>query len=252
MNIIEPELIELSKLIIKEAKIKNIVIKLLGGVAIWKLCPLNHDLYNILGRKINDIDFASESKYKSKLDKMLVNDFNLILDPIFESIPGVLRSAFYDKKGKKICDINYDSLMYSHKIELKSSFKNDLETISLTDLLLSKFQIKEINNKDIIDIFLLLIDYEIGYNDSKKFDINYIAKICKNNWGFEHTIRKNFHQIYNYLNYNNTILEKDRKIVIKKLFIIVESIQKSNKSLRWFIRKHFHEYFKWYNVVESI
>ena len=59
-------------------------------------------------------------------------------------------------------DVFYDRLEFCHTIPLVDRLEADAPTIPLAELVLSKLQIVKINEKDVIDLILLLLDHPVG------------------------------------------------------------------------------------------
>ncbi len=240
--------------IIDIAKTNDVLVKLIGGLAFWEHCPESRHLLEYFDRKISDIDFVSDIKFKKKFDKILQSEFDLVVDNYYETIPSCLRSVYYSKDFRIKFDVNYNQLIYSHIIDIRKSLyqKNGI-TLSLADLLLSKLQIHNIEIKDIVDIIVLLTEHKFGNSDEKEIiNLSHISMLCSCNWGLEHTIRRNCHTIYRNLNNNKMIEKIDRTEITIKLLQLLNTIKVSKKTINWKIRNHFNEKFSWYNKVEDV
>ncbi len=245
------ELVELADEILAKAKSNKITLKLLGGIAFWKCCPQNRDLFLLFNRNIKDIDFYSTSEFKSKIETILLRDFKLKMDWGLATIPYSLRSVFYNDKNKKVCEINYNKLIYSHEFYVKNNnFENVYDIIPLTDLLVSKLQIHAISEKDVIDVIVLLLEYDFDDVNENYISLRRVSELCYKDWGLEHTIRKNCIIIYKHLSSLQHSVPFDKGKISSKLLEILNKIKRSKKSLKWKIRNHFSEIYDWYNYVE--
>ena len=63
----------------------------------------------------------------------------------------------------------------------------DERTLSLSDLLLTKMQIVEVNEKDLLDVVAIFIDYDVVDNE-QGINFQYISKLTSNDWGLQKTL----------------------------------------------------------------
>ena len=88
-----------------------------------------------------------------------------------------------------------------HKFNFKDRLEIDQYTISLADMLATKLQIVEINQKDLKDIVSMFLDHDVGSEDAPEV-INgaYLAKLCSDDWGIYKTFVTNLDRILGMLN----------------------------------------------------
>ena len=75
-------------------------------------------------------------------------------------------------------DVFYDRLEFCHVIPLTGRLEVDRPTIPVAELLLSKLQIVQINEKDVVDVILLLLDHALGSGDADTVDVERIGRLC--------------------------------------------------------------------------
>src|SRR5690349_24429288 len=128
----------------------GIGLKLLGGLAVRVLCPD----YPPRLRRDQDIDFACLSKQRKKVADYL-DGAGCEPDRRFNNLNGDRQMYFNAPSGRPI-DVMVDRLTMCHTLDFRPSFDRQPFTVDAVDLLLSKLQIVELNEKDARDIMHLL------------------------------------------------------------------------------------------------
>ena len=91
---------------------------------------------------------------------------------------------FYSTDPKDHVDIFLDELKMEHNIDLRKRLMIEDSTISVSDILLTKLQIFEINEKDLRDILSVVKDLQLGEEDkSGTINLKYISDFCSKDWG---------------------------------------------------------------------
>src|SRR6516164_4593087 len=125
-------------------------LKLLGGLAVRVLCP---DFPPRL-RRDQDIDFACVSKQRKKVADWL-DRAGCEPDRRFNNLNGDRQMYFNAPSGRPI-DVMVDRLTMCHTLDFRPSFGRLPLTVDAVDVLLSKLQIVELNEKDARDTLHLL------------------------------------------------------------------------------------------------
>jgi hypothetical protein len=125
-------------------------LKLLGGLAVRVLCP---DFPPRL-RAGQDMDFACLSKGRKNVAAYLEQS-GCQPDRRFNNLNGDRQMYFTAPSGRPV-DVMVDRLTMCHTLDLRPAFGKLPLTIDAVDVLLSKLQIVELNEKDARDILHLL------------------------------------------------------------------------------------------------
>jgi len=245
------DLVEEAQRILESAKKKNIVLRLLGGVAIKVHCPKYDHLFKAMGRRIPDIDLVTYNKYHKEMGKFF-SELGYEEDRMIRMLYFGKRLIFYDHQNNRHLDIFVDRLKMCHEIDFRDRLEIDYPTASLVDMFLSKMQVIQLNERDVIDTIVLLREHEIGTNDKETMNSEYLAKLCANDWGLWKTITMNLEKVKNLLTKYEALTETDRKDVLAKIDKLVETIEKEPKSTRWRLRSTIGEKKQWYNDVEEV
>jgi hypothetical protein len=131
-------------------------LKLLGGLAVRVLCPG----FPPRLRAGQDIDFACLSKRRKDVAAHLEQQ-GCVPDRRFNNLNGDRQMYFNAPSGRPI-DLMVDRLTMCHTLDLRPSFGRLPLTVDAVDVLLSKLQIVELNEKDARDILHLLGGVPVG------------------------------------------------------------------------------------------
>ena len=128
----------------------GIGLKLLGGLGVRVVCPD----YPPRLRRDQDIDFACLSKERKAVSAHL-EQAGCQGDRRFNNLNGDRQMYFTAPSGRPI-DVMVDRLTMCHTLGCPATFRKRPFTVDVVDLLLSKLQIVELNEKDARDIVQLL------------------------------------------------------------------------------------------------
>jgi hypothetical protein len=247
MSILESPTDE-AKRIIEIAQQKKITLRLFGGVSFFFRCPSAK--HRSLQRNYVDVDFMGHSK-QSKEIKQLFEELGYAPRDRFNAMQGYRRLIFNDLEHQRRVDIFLDVFEMCHKFNFKDRLEIDQYTISLADMLATKLQIVEINQKDLKDIVSMFIDHDVGTSDAPEV-INgaYIAKLCGNEWGIYKTFTINLDRILNIIN-DFGLEDNEKKLVAERAGRLKKMIEDAPKSMGWKMRARMGERVQWYELPEA-
>ena len=229
------------------AESKNITLKLFGGVSFFMRCPSAK--HRSLQRSYVDIDFMGYSK-QSKDIKRLFPELGYVGRDRFNAMMGHQRLVFNDVENGRRVDIFLDVFEMCHKLNLKDRIKIDSRTIPLADMLATKLQIVEINEKDIKDILSVLVDFGVADTDEGAINGPYLAKLCSDDWGLYKTFTMNLDRILEGLPERE--LEPGEKEAVKaRAERLRQAIENVPKSFGWKMRARIGERAVWYELPEA-
>jgi hypothetical protein len=238
--------------ILEEANKRGVVLRTIGAIAFRTQCPTYKYLEYDLGRVLTDIDFVGYYKQMGKIED-LFKDLGYEEDRGLKTMMkrmGSNRMIFYSKQTH--FDVFLDNLRFCHILELKKRLEIDPITISLSDLLLEKLQIVEINEKDIIDCVILFREHDVGTDDKTTINTNYISKLFSKDWGWWRTGTMNLDKIKHFAQEYDKLTDEDKKIVIDRVDKLREAIDNRGKSMSWKMRNRVGDSKKWYRDVEEV
>jgi hypothetical protein len=239
--------VEETKRIIETAREGKITLRLFGGVSFFYRCP--SATHRSLKRNYVDIDFMAHEK-QSRPIKDLFGKLGYVPRDRFNAMQGHRRLIFNDMENQRRVDIFLDVFEMCHKFNLKERLEIDQYTIPLADMLATKLQIVEMNEKDLKDILCVLTDYDVGEKDSEMINGSYLAKLSGDDWGIYKTFTMNLDKLL------GTVAEKDldqsqKDMVTARIGRLRKMIEDSPKSLRWKMRARLGESVQWYELPEA-
>ena len=170
------------------AEQRGIIIRVMGCVGVKIHTPKWNQFHEgVMERLATDLDFASLSKYRSRL-KEFFNELGY--ETVRTARPEEYRIVFEDREGTHV-DVFVDKLSMCHTIDLRDRLAIDSPTIPLSDIMLEKIQIVKITEKDIKDIVVLMLEHDVGGLDKETINGDYISKILARDWGFYYTSTTN-------------------------------------------------------------
>jgi hypothetical protein len=118
---------------------------------------------------------------------------------------------------------------------------------------LSKAQIVQLNHKDALDIASLLLYNETGNTDDRKINLNYIAKLCGQDWGLYKTTSINLQRVEEVVRDKElNLTDSEREQILKRISEIYQTFGSMPKSLAWQMRDKVGTRVRWYEEVEEV
>ena len=121
----------------------------------------------------------------------------------------------------------------------------DERTLSPADLLLTKMQIVEVNEKDLLDVVALFIDYDVVDND-RGIHSQYISKLVSNDWGLHKTLDLNLKKAKAF-----AVERRFPEDVATRIDTLIAHIEAHPKTMSWKARAMVGERVRWYELPEE-
>jgi len=226
---------------------EKVVLRLIGGVAVSMRCPSASR--DGLRRNYVDMDFVAHEKQSRAIGSFFV-EMGYQPRPRFNAMMGRKRLIFNDLANERRVDIFLDVFEMCHKFNFSERLALEPLTLPLADLLATKLQIVQTNDKDFRDMIALFLDHDVGPEDGETINGKYLARLCSNDWGTYKTFTMNLAELGAVLDvYGLTQAEMDTaKARIGKL---VDLIEKEPKSFAWKMRARVGEKKTWYELPEA-
>ena len=243
-----PRLEDEARRILQASSDKKVVLKLIGGVAIAMRCPSASR--EGLRRDYVDMDLVGHEK-QSKAIKNFFAEMEYKPRERFNAMMGRKRLIFNDLVNQRRVDIFLDVFEMCHRFDLKRRMEIDRQTIPLADLLATKLQIIQTNEKDVRDIICMLIDHEVGDTDLREMvNGEYLAKLCGEDWGIYKTFTMKLAML-GLVAEKWAMEEPQREMVIKRIGQMQAAIERAPKSFVWRVRAAIGERVRWYELPEE-
>lgn len=226
---------------------KGIVLRLFGGVAFFIRCPSAK--HRSLQRNYVDVDLMGHSKQSRDIQKLFAELGYLPRDK-FNMMQGHRRLIFNDVEHQRRVDIFLDVFEMCHRFNFKDRMELDKLTIPLSDLLVTKLQIVNVNEKDLNDMTSLFLDFEVGKEDGVMLNGAYIGKLCGSDWGVYRTFTMNIDRLLARVEHLG-LEEIEKERISERLSKLRVMIEETPKTLGWRMRASVGDRVKWYELPEA-
>jgi hypothetical protein len=186
---------------------------------------------------------------QSKEIKGLFVELGYVPRDRFNAMQGYRRLIFNDIEHQRRIDIFLDVFEMCHKFNFKDRLDLDGQTIPISDLLATKLQIVEINEKDMKDILSIFVDYDIT-QDSSGIEGSYLAKLTGDDWGIYKTFTMNLDKILAAMG-GMGLEEGQKEKVTARVGRLRKTIEDAPKSFKWKMRARVGEKVQWYELPEA-
>ncbi len=240
-------LLEEADRILRSADAKGITLRVVGGVAVGIRCPSAAN--PPLSRRYVDIDVIGHRKESAKIGQ-LFRELGYSPRERFNAFQ-VTRLVFNDLNNARRVDVFLDVFEMCHKFNFKNRIDLEKRTLPIADLLSTKLQIVEINEKDMKDIIAMLLDHELAGGDVQDgINASYMAKLCAEDWGIYKTFTTNLAKVPDFAN-RVGLDEEPRKRVVERADRLAKAIEDAPKSVGWKMRATVGERKRWYELPEA-
>jgi hypothetical protein len=229
-------------------------LKLLGGLAVRVLTP---DLPPRL-RPGQDMDFACLSKGR-KATAAFLESSGCVPDRRFNNLNGDRQMYFTAPSGRPI-DVMVDRLTMCHVLDFRPGYGRLRLTLDAIDILLSKLQIIELNEKDARDTLQLLAGLPVrapgsadGSATQPFLDTDRFGQVLAADWGWWRTVTGNLEKLP-VLAANGPHLVSlggryDPLAQASELARVAHSVP---KGMKWKLRANVGDRVRWYELPEEV
>jgi len=255
--------------IVEAAKNNEVVIRILGGFAIFihaDHCSDCRQLQMSLGRlgegkpAFTDLDLIAYSKQWNKVRDVLESKVHLRPDRMINALYGSTRLVYYHPKENFPVDVFFDKLDFSHEVPFgeykKGRLELDYPTLGLADLMLEKLQVHAINRKDLIDMIVLLLGHDLSEEESTdRINAKYISRTLADDWGFWYDAVQNLGHVKSLgkqLLEEGKMRENHWKEVEGRIARLESAIEVESKTEDWKVRSRVGTSKQWYKEVTDL
>src|SRR5499427_3638072 len=173
-----PTALEEAVSICTAAASEQITVRLAGGLAIQYLTPG----FPPRGGDRQDLDLAIEASDRKSLTQFL-GSLGYEGDKNFNALYGHKQLYFQSARTGRSLDVLVDRLHMCHTVEFAGRLRRMPVTLDVSDLLLTKLQIVELNEKDAQDVLYLCSAYPVRDGDEPgTIGLGRIRPIVGNDW----------------------------------------------------------------------
>ncbi len=241
--------------LVAAAEENDVPLRIMGCLAFRIKAPDYVDLHKKMGREVTDIDFVSLYKHRKKIINLFRDELGYHWVPPSFARATTLRDLFIDQNRQRKIDVFYDQLDFCHNIDFKKKkrLEKDAPTIPLAELFLEKTQIVEINAKDLKDLIITFLAYDISETDDDS-EVNgyYIAQRFRDDWGFYYTVTTNIQKLIDFVPTVELLTQEQKDLVVFRAQKLRQLIENEPKSGGWKRRAKIGTRKRWYKFVHSM
>ncbi len=200
------------------------------------------------------MDFASVSTAKAPVMEFLATR-GFLGDRRFNTIHGDRQMYFTTPDGATSVDVVMDRFRMCHVLDFKDRIDRMPFTLDVTDLLLSKLQVVEQNEKDVQDIVYLLAAFEVRPGDvPETIGLDRVGEVVSADWGWWRTVTRNLDRVIELAggDYRHLVPAPAPYPAIDQARRLREHAEATPKSLRWKLRSKVGDRVQWYELPEEV
>jgi hypothetical protein len=227
----------------------GVALRATGGVGVAMICPSARR--PPLARTYQDIDFLARSKDAQAVGRLLV-EHGYTPEEEFNVLHGQRRLFFLDSANNREADIFLDAIEMCHRLDLRERARILDKTLTPADLLLSKLQVINTNEKDFKDATAVLADHEITADDTG-ININRLNELCAGDWGWWRTVTMVAEKTHKYaLQLCQQPEGAGLAHVPERIRHVLAELERAPKSRRWKMRARVGERMRWHDDPEDV
>lgn len=248
MNGILADVVHEGRRLLALAEDDGIVLRLLGGVAI---CIRASDgLAAPFRRTYQDLDFVTSRAAAAGCAGFL-REAGYEPHVAFNALHGNERLLFFDDRHGRQVDVFVAAFRMSHRIPLEERLALEPLTVPLAELLLTKLQIAELNDKDVRDTLALLHGHRVAEEDGDAVNAARIARLLSGDWGLWRTFTGNLAVCREHVS-EYDLPAAERQAVTERIDALFGRIEAEPKSRAWRLRARVGERKRWYETPEEV
>jgi hypothetical protein len=248
MTEIESDVLSEAERLIARASGEGIVVRLLGGVAIRLCCPV--EPLPAFVRDYPDLDFVTTRKGSGSAQRFFARA-GYSANVAFNALNSQERLLFFDDLHDRQVDVFVGRFRMCHTIPLEGRLAVDPRTIPLAELLMTKLQVIELNEKDVRDALFLMHGHEVGESDGETLNAQRVASLCADDWGLWRTLTANLAYCLERVD-RYELSSEDQAKIRERIDALLERIEAEPKSRVWRLRAKIGDRKRWYDVPEEV
>src|SRR6266542_3010609 len=182
-----PDIVDEARRVISGANDAHVLLRALGGVAVH--LHATGGIHPGLSRSYADLDLVTTRKH-GRPTAALLRQLGYEPNERFNAMNGATRLVFYDRDHGRRIDVFVGEFRMCHEIPIAARLHVDDETVPLAELLLTKLQIIRLNEKDLHDIWAIMLEHVVAAHDDDAVNSTQVAQLLAADWGLWRTTRQ--------------------------------------------------------------
>jgi len=238
---------EVERIIFSAQKV-GISLRVLGGLAVCLTSP-SATLHKQLKRKYADVDLVGLGQDERRLTALFI-ELGYEPNQRFNALHGKTRMIFTNPQDDSHIDVFLDQFQMCHTLDLRHRLLGGYLSLPLADLLITKLQIIQLNEKDLKDVLAILLDHELGAEKTDTIDLRYLSGLTSQSWGLYTTLGDNLQKVREKsIDLLTSALADRIKVRIDN---ILSEMEKEPKSLAWKLRARIGRKMEWYDLPDEV
>ncbi len=229
-------LLEAAQQLTSAGEERGVALRALGGVGVLMHCPVARSTGP--HRAFADLDVAVPRDAARQVPE-LFEAAGYDAEVRFNALQGDRRMIFQGPAGK--VDVFVGVFEMCHKLDLSPRLGLERETLTASDLLMTKLQVVEVNQKDVDDAALLLSEHELREGPGDHIDLAYLSTLVYDDWGLWRTATGTLE-----------VVAERRDDVAGPARAIAGAIDGAPKGKRFRMRARIGERKRWYELPDEI
>jgi hypothetical protein len=224
--------------LVEAADAAGLTLRVTGGIAVVVLCPsASHEP---LARPYKDLDLVGLAKERKALQKFLVAQGYEAAER-FNLLHGDSQLMFGDPATGRQLDVFLDTLKMCHELRFADRLRLHATTLDPADLLLSKLQVVQTTERDLLDIIAIMADHEVDHDR--------VADVTSRDWGWWRTVSEVLSKAEGHA---LSLTGWDRHGEFqRRATALREAIDAAPKSMKWKARARVGDRVRWYELPED-
>ena len=243
-----PSVVDEARRLLDAAESHAVGVRLIGGVAVYIRAGDDH--HPALTRTYADIDLVTV-KGKGREVAQFLEAQGYVGNVQFNAVNGHSRLLFYDMPNQRQLDVFVGSFSMCHTIPLGDRILAEHGTVPLAELLLTKLQVVQLNEKDLRDLLALLVHHDVADSDGPTINAAWVARLLADDWGLWRTSKMNVERVREGVG-GYDLDEAVRATVTDRLDRLWARIEAEPKSRGWRLRDRIGDRKRWYEEPEEV
>jgi hypothetical protein len=221
--------------------------RLTGGVAIRRRCQSTS--IGPLARDYADVDLVVKQGAQEALTSVMVA-LGYVSDKIFNALHGIDRLYYHDLDHGRHVDVFVGSIKMCHTIDVSTRLERLPDTLTLTDLFLTKLQVVQLGYKDLLDLIAILLDHDVVAASDEEIDSSHLEEVWAGNWPLWRTCQLTLQKVETRV---DEILRPEASAIVHQKVVTVDHVLRhGHKTSIWKLRNRVGDRIRWYELPEEI
>ena len=216
---------------------RGLTLRLCGGAAVAHACPSARTAP--LARPYKDVDVVALRRERKPLSELL-EELGYRSRDEFNVLSGDSRLLFWDDVNDRQLDVLLDRFEMCHALDLAPRLDAHQVTLDPADLLLTKLQVRETNDRDVKDALALILDTDP--------DVGRVADVLCDDWGWWRTVTEVLNRV---VAAASTLEVADAERVRAWAERLRSEVDGRPKSVQWRLRARIGDRIRWYEEPDE-